>query len=61
MSLTKPCDWCPDDTCDAYWRVVVFRKLYRICNCCYTHLRKETSQERELIHKSHKNLLKKEK
>jgi hypothetical protein len=48
MTITRPCDWCPDDTCSDYWRVQVFNKTYRICNCCYEHLRKETEDERKI-------------
>lgn len=34
------CDWCPDNTCVSYWEVKVFNMVHRICNCCYTHLKK---------------------
>ena len=35
------CDWCVDDTCECYWEVNIHgRKRNRICNCCYTHLKK---------------------
>lgn len=53
MTITKKCDWCPDNTCSDYWRLELFgTKLFRICNCCYTHLRKETDEERERIYKN---------
>ena len=35
------CDWCPDDTCESYWVLTVFKHKHRICNCCYEHLKKE--------------------
>lgn len=38
--MTKPCEWCPDDTCVYYWRVNVLGKVHIICNCCYEHLKK---------------------
>ena len=47
MTITKKCDWCPDNTCSDYWRIKVFDKIHRICNCCYKHLKKETMKERK--------------
>jgi len=50
--IYKKCDWCSDDTCSDYWRVILYGKeLHRICNCCYEHLRKETQEEREYMKK----------